>query len=100
MPRKNYIQIKASDQEKASWIAQAYHEGKTLSDFARDRLNGERMKSDKRGLKFLCNYPADKVEEKFGSDVWTGRPLIISTGEVDTMLEDKDVVAVYRLEKE
>lgn len=39
MPRKNYIQIKASDQEKASWLAQAYLEGKNLSNFIRDRLN-------------------------------------------------------------
>jgi phosphoribosyl-ATP pyrophosphohydrolase len=39
MPRKNYIQIKASDKEKASWIAQAYLENKTLSDFIRDKIN-------------------------------------------------------------
>jgi hypothetical protein len=46
-------------------------------------------------LVFICNCPAEKVEEKFGSDVWTGRPLIPSTGEVDTLLESKDVVAIY-----
>ncbi len=39
MPRKNYISIKASDKEKASWIAQAYLEGKNLSTFIRDRIN-------------------------------------------------------------
>jgi hypothetical protein len=39
MPRKNYIQIKASNEEKASWIAQAYLEGKSLSTFIRDKVN-------------------------------------------------------------